>query len=322
MKNSARDYLRDEMAKLTRWEISLVDDNGYVMKKAKIFEKDNAACNEVLQTLLGTSQLLFETWETVNTDIADGKAPADNDLKMINACCLMLNGSADGNGPDGKPIGEKGVNAKSSSGRKLIEELREWPEIKSLINDDGFNAAFMKQLDIHKLPKWLDALFDMITSIDKDNVFEFMKSMAGALEASAKEFESRSEAFFKKVPEGTTQGIDTKSAEGKTKFAKQLLGVGGNSLSDVNNPAVKLSNLRNQSRTAIRAALEFQTTLSRAMHAMVAGFSDTIALCDRFADILYHTAKAAAEDFKANDQDLPNDLKEALEALAPKNFKK
>lgn len=322
MKNSARDYLRDEMAKLTRWEISLVDENGYVMKKAKIFEKDNEICNEVLQTLLGTSQLLFETWDTVNTDIADGKAPADSDLKTINACCLILNGSADGDGPDGKPIGEKGINAKSSSGRKLVEELREWPEIKSLINDDGFNAAFMKQLDVHKLPKWLEELFGTIVSIDADNIFEFMKSMAGALEASAKEFEVQTEKFFKKVPEGDTPAFDLKSTEGKNRLAKQMLGVSGNSLKDVNNPSVKLSNLRNQSRTAIRGALEFQTTLSRAMHAMVSGYGDTIALCDRFADILYHTAKAAVDDFKANDQDVPNDLKEALEALAPKNFKK
>lgn len=322
MKNSARDYLRDELAKLTRWEISLVDGNGFVNSKAKIFEKDNELCNEVLQTIMGTSQLLFETWESVNKAIADGQSADPKDLKTINACCLILNGSNSGDGPDGRPVGEKGANAKSSSGRLLIEELAEWPKMKELINDDSFNAAFLKQLDIHKLPKWLDELFETITSVDKDNVFEYMKSMSGALEAVAKEFELKSEAFFKKIPEGTTKGIDTKTTEGKNLFAKQLLGVSGNSMKDINSLPVQVSHLQNQSRTAIRKALEFQTTLSRAMHAMVSGIGETIALCDRFTDILYHTAKAAADDFKADNQDVPNDLKEALEALSPKNFKK
>lgn len=318
MNHTARDMLKEEMDKLSRWQISLVDKNGAVQKKAQAMFKDQAKFQEVVKTLFTGAETLFASWEVLNEGLAEGKEIQEHQVKYIRDVNLEMGGSAtESGGADGR--GVNGFYAKSSSGQLLVKELQDWVEFKNLINDDSHNAAFIKQLDLHHLPNWLDHLYELVMNAGLADTINVMKTGLAEFEELANDFQQKAEKFFKDVPEGVEKFYDPKDEQSKIRLTRTLLGVGGGPKAD--GKELTLSNMKNDSRKSIQNVMTFNQTFLSANRALLSMVNDVSSLGEHFGVVLHKVAVAAAKDFKDDGQEVPADLQEAIDALSPKALK-
>lgn len=315
MKHSARDLLQEEMAKLSRWQVALVDKSGAVYKKMSALEKEGEKVMKVYATVETAGEFLFDAWENLNAAMADGKEANEGDLRKIQTYIHIVAGIGEGD-PE-KPLSAPGVNSKLENGQLIGRELDSWANFKDLVNDDSFNGAFIKQLDIHKLPNWLEDLYDIIIEGDYDNHITMVRHTIEEVAGGVKKFEDSSKKFFDTVPEGDASIVKKGDKKSEHDFARRLLGVGGGE----NEPVRKLQQLRNDSRKAIQETMQFQRSLLKMMQVALSAMNETADLANHFTTVLHKTALAAANDLKAANQEVPEDLQEAIKALSPKALK-
>lgn len=313
MAHSARDILQEEMGKLNRWQVSLADKSGAVYKQVKQFEKDIDLVMEALGNQTGAGEGLFTEWESVNDAIAGGKEPDEQTLKKIRIFIQISGGRGTGEGP----MSEKGYHTKGSDGLEVTRSLENWVNLKSGVLDDSFNGAFLKQLDLHKLPNWLEDLYELITENDYENDLVLMKKSLEAMTEMTKDFEEKSKKFFADVPEGQDKLFVKGDQKSESAFARRLLGVGGKE----NDGAISMSSLRNDSRKAISDTLSYQRQVLKMLQTALSMVNDVCDMGSHFAKILHQVAVAAAKDLKASGKEVPDDLQEAINALSPKALK-
>lgn len=315
MQHTARDLLQEELSKLTRWQVALIDKTGAVYKKVESFEKDMKKVMEVFITVTGSGGGLFMKWEEVNNAIAEGKAPPEEALKFIDTFNKMTVGNDSGKANGG--VGAAGINTRSHTGRLITQELEDWMWLKQLVLDDQFNGTYIKQLDIHHLPNWLDNLYDEALEGSGARSVAEIRTAIKEIEDAVSEFETRSKKFFDAVPEGTDKMYEKGNKANETAFAKRLLGLGGKE----NDANISMSSLRNGSRSAIRAAMEYQRSLLKMFQTMMAAGAEAADLVTHFTKLLHQVGQAAINDFKAANQPVPDDLAEAVKALSPSGLK-
>ena len=315
MQHSARDLLQEEMAKLSRWQVALVDKSGAVYKKMNTFEKEGEKIMKVYATVDTAGEFLFDAWENLNAAMAEGKEASEGDIRKIQTYIHIVAGIGEGD-PE-NALNSPGINTRLENGQRVGRELDSWTNFKDLVNDDSFNGAYIKQLDIHKLPNWLEDLYGIIAEGDYDSELTMVRHTIEGIAENVQKFEDLSKKFFETVPEGDASIVKKGDKKSEHDFARRLLGVGGGE----NEPARKFQQLRNDSRKAIQDTMKFQRSYLKMMQVALAAMNETVDLANRFAVILHKVAVAAAKDFKDDGKEVPDDLQEAIDALSPKALK-
>lgn len=307
--HTGRDLLNAEMDKLTRWEIAIATDHNTLRDMADTQAKDGEICGAVFGVITEISKEIFKQWAEINALLDKGEEVPKTMVDALHIQLMILGGVPDSAPEELKEAGKYNYLTKSSSGETLLVELQKWAQIRGNIEDVAYSNAFLQRMERPKLEHWLETLLKR--TADERGLLEGVEQVKEGLayiEASVAEFTPLQKAFFDKNPVDHTPGKSGKALQ------HSILQGSGNK-----DP---FAELKKETQRAIRKVIEFQSTYLKMTHVLVATFRDMLALSDRWTDILYRVAKASGEDFKLNNEEIPDDLKQAIADLAPKNFKR
>lgn len=297
--HTARDLLKAEFEKLTPWQIALFDKNGILHRHAKTIFKDVDTASGVLAGMVNLCEAIMAVWEEVNAAIAAKARPDAVLLKKLSLMVSAITMPEDGAPDELKELTKYNLTAKAVSGAPIIEYLKEWNDLRNAVETAGTT-----RLSPSHIEQWMDTMSSSYSDAAQvAESLEEIETFVKGVETAVNEFEKEFKEFMK-----TVAHEEVPNNSGGTSFGSRMLAGGALGTTEWNS-------LRASTRTAFQSVMSFSGAFLKATRLLLATFRDGQTLISTTVVSLHSVAKAAAADFTANKEEVPEDLKATIAAL-------